>query len=62
MSDFKEKGWGKNAGGAPPKSLSEEVADWERTLWERPPPGNGLAKEVAEWEHTLIENGRGGEE
>ena len=34
MSDFKEKGWGKNAVGAPPKSLSEEVADWERTLLE----------------------------
>ena len=41
---------------APHKSLSEEVVDWERTLWERTPPGNRLAKEVAEWEHTLLEN------
>lgn len=41
---------------APPKSLSEEAADWERTLWERTPPGNKLAKEVDEWERTLLEN------
>ena len=38
------------------KSLSQEVADWERTLWERTPPGNRLAEEVAEWERTLWES------